>query len=98
MKKMLQFISDEGKQELQENYGNISTTSVGTILRKVVELEQQKADLFFGERSFDVNDLMRVDDNGRGVISILRLIDIQNRPKLFSTFLLCLLANIQYIS
>ena len=94
MKKMLQFISNEGKQELQQNYGNISTSSVGTILRKVVELEQQKADIFFGERSFDVNDLMRIDDNGRGIISIIRLADIQDKPKLFSTFLLCLLAEI----
>ena len=94
MKKMLQFISNEGKQELQDNYGNISTTSVGTILRKVVELEQQKADMFFGERSFDVNDLVRIDEEGRGIVSIMRLSDIQSRPKLFSTFLLCLLAEI----
>ncbi len=94
MKKMLQFISNEGKQELQDNYGNISTTSVGTILRKVVELEQQKADMFFGERSFDVNDLVRIDDQGRGLVSIMRLSDIQSKPKLFSTFLLCLLAEI----
>ena len=94
MKKMLQFISNEGKQELQDNYGNISTTSVGTILRKVVELEQQKADMFFGERSFEVEDLVKIDDKGRGIISIMRLADIQNKPKLFSTFLLCLLAEI----
>jgi len=94
MKKMLQFISNEGKKELQESYGNISTSSVGTILRKVVELEQQKADMFFGERSFDVNDLVRIDENGRGIVSIMRLTDIQNKPKLFSTFLLSLLAEI----
>jgi DNA helicase HerA-like ATPase len=94
MKKMLQFTSNEGKQELQDNYGNISTTSVGTILRKIVELEQQKADMFFGERSFDVNDLVRIDDQGRGIVSIMRLSDIQSKPKLFSTFLLCLLAEI----
>ncbi len=94
MKKMLQFISNEGKQELQDNYGNISTTSVGTILRKVVELEQQKADMFFGERSFEVSDLVRIDDQGRGIVSIMRLSDIQSKPKLFSTFLLCLLAEI----
>lgn len=94
MKKMLQFISNEGKQELQDNYGNISTTSVGTILRKVVELEQQKADMFFGEKSFEVSDLVRIDDQGRGIVSIMRLSDIQSKPKLFSTFLLCLLAEI----
>jgi len=93
-KKMLQYISDEGKEEIEKTYGKISTTSTGTILRKVIELEQQKADTFFGEVSFDVNDLMRIDDQGRGVISMLRLTDIQNRPKLFSTFLLCLLVEI----
>ncbi len=94
MIKMLQFISDEGKSELQKSYGNIATTSVGTILRKVIELEQQGADVFFGEKSFEVEDLMRTDDKGRGVVSIIRLTDIQSRPKLFSTFLLCLLVEI----
>ncbi len=94
MIKMLQYISNEGKSELQKSYGNIATTSVGTILRKVIELEQQGADVFFGEKSFEVEDLMRTDDKGRGVVSIIRLTDIQSRPKLFSTFLLCLLVEI----
>lgn len=93
-KKILQYASNEGKQEIEKEYGNISTTSLGTILRKVIELEQQGADKFFGERSFDVDDLLRLDENGNGVISVLRLIDLQNRPKLFSTFMLCLLAEI----
>jgi hypothetical protein len=57
-------------------------------------LEQQGADLFFGETSFDVDDLLRQDENGNGYISIIRLVDIQNRPKLFSTFMLSLLAEI----
>lgn len=94
MIKMLQYISNEGKTELQKSYGNIATTSVGTILRKVIELEQQGADVFFGEKSFEVEDLLRTDDKGRGVVSIIRLTDIQSRPKLFSTFLLCLLVEI----
>ncbi len=94
MIKMLQYISNEGKTELQKSYGNIATTSVGTILRKVIELEQQGADVFFGEKSFEVEDLLRTDDEGRGVVSIIRLTDIQSRPKLFSTFLLCLLVEI----
>lgn len=93
-KRLLQFITDEGKDEVEKMYGKISAVSAGTILRKVIELEQQKADQFFGEVSFDVNDLMRIDDKGRGVISMLRLTDIQSRPKLFSTFLLCLLVEI----
>ncbi|MCL6494079.1 MAG: DUF853 domain-containing protein [Ignavibacterium sp.] len=93
-KKILQYASNEGKAEIEKDYGKISTTSLGTILRKVIELEQQGADKFFGERSFEVEDLLRVDENGNGVISVLRLIDLQNRPKLFSTFMLCLLAEI----
>lgn len=93
-KKVLQFSTDEGKEEIQSEYGRISTASTGAILRKIIELEQQGGDLFFGERSFEVDDLTRIDAQGRGVISILRLTDIQDRPKLFSTFMLQLLAEI----
>lgn len=93
-KKVLQFSTDEGKEEVQREYGRISTASTGAILRKIIELEQQGGDLFFGERSFEVDDLTRIDEEGRGVISILRLTDIQDRPKLFSTFMLQLLAEI----
>ncbi|MDO7171834.1 helicase HerA-like domain-containing protein [Mariniflexile sp. AS56] len=93
-KKILQYATQEGKAEFDEAYGRISTASTGAILRKVVELEQQGADTFFGETSFDVDDLLRVDNSGRGYINILRLTDIQDRPKLFSTFMLSLLAEI----
>ena len=93
-KKILQYATQEGKAEFTESYGRISTASTGAILRKVIELEQQGADLFFGEKSFDTQDLLRIDDNGRGYINILRLTDIQDRPKLFSTFMLSLLAEI----
>ncbi|CAM1346745.1 helicase HerA-like domain-containing protein [Tenacibaculum crassostreae] len=93
-KKILQYVTEEGKEEIQSEYGRISTASTGAILRKVVEIEQQGGDLFFGEKSFEVDDLTRVDENGRGVISVLRLTDIQDRPKLFSTFMLQLLAEV----
>lgn len=93
-KKMLQYATQEGKAEFEDEYGRVSTSSTGAILRKVVELEQQGADLFFGEASFEVNDLLRIDENGRGYINIIRLTDIQDRPKLFSTFMLSLLAEI----
>ncbi len=92
--KVLQYISDEGKAELEKTYGKISTTSTGTILRKVIELQQQRADVFFGEKSFEVDDLMRINDDGRGMISIVRVTDLQDRPKLFSTFMLQLLAEL----
>ncbi len=69
--KVLQYISDEGKSEIEKSYGKIATSSTGTILRKVIELQQQGADNFFGEPSFEVNDLMKVADNGKGMINIL---------------------------
>lgn len=92
--KVLQYIGDEGKQEIEKAYGKISTTSTGTILRKVVELQQQGADRFFGETSFEVEDLMRISSDGRGMVHVLRVTDMQDRPKLFSTFMLQLLAEL----
>ncbi len=92
--KVLQYVSDEGKAEIEKTYGKISTSSTGTILRKVIELQQQGADLFFGERSFEVDDLMRINNDGRGMVSIVRVTDLQDRPKLFSTFMLQLLAEL----
>ena len=94
IKKVIHYITEEGKQEIEESYGKIATSSTGTILRKIIELEQQGGDLFFGEMSFDTTDLMRFDENGKGYINIIRLTDIQDKPKLFSTFMLSLLAEI----
>ncbi|MBK6572212.1 MAG: DUF853 family protein [Saprospiraceae bacterium] len=93
-KKVLQFVSNEGKEEIEKEFGAVSSASVGTIMRKIIELEQQGATGFFGERSFEVEDLCRVDKQGRGVISILRAADIQDKPKFFSTFMLQMLAEI----
>ncbi len=93
-KKVLGYIGEEGKEKIEKTYGKVSTTSTSTILRKVIELEQQGAELFFGELSFDVEDLIRIDKNGYGYISVFKLTDIQDRPKLFSTFMLSLLAEI----
>jgi hypothetical protein len=93
-KKVLQFVTNEGKEEIQAEYGRISTSSTGAILRKIIEIEQQRGDLFFGEKSFDVEDLTRVNEDGQGLISVLRLTDIQDKPKLFSTFMLQLLAEV----
>jgi DNA helicase HerA-like ATPase len=93
-KKVLQYLGNEGKAEIEAEYGQFSSMTAGTILRKVVELEQQGAESFFGEISFDVNDLTRMDENGYGVINVVRLSDIQDRPKLFSTFMLQMMAEI----
>ena len=92
--RVIQFLSEEGKDEFENNYGRMSTTSLGTIMRKVIELQQQGADVFFGETSFDIDDLMRIDSQGRGMISVLRVMDLMDRPKLFSTFMLNLLAEL----
>lgn len=92
--KTLQWAANEGKEELSGAYGNISPSSVGTIMRKVIELQQQGADHFFGERSFEVEDLMRISDDGRGMVSIVRVTDMQDKPKLFSTFMLQMLSEL----
>ena len=92
--KVLQYTGDQGKGEIEKIYGKVSTVSLGTILRKIIELQQQGADHFFGEPSFDVNDLLRIDEKGKGMINIIRVTDMQDRPKLFSTFLLQMLAEI----
>ncbi len=93
-RKILQWITGEGKEEIEADYGRISTASTGAIMRRIVELETQGAELFFGETSFDVEDLTRIDENGRGMVSIIRLTDVQDKPKLFSTFMLQLLAEV----
>ena len=92
--KTLQFITNEGKEDFQKEYGRVSTASVGAIVRKMIALEQQGADIFFGEPSFEVDDLVRINSKGEGIISILRLTDLQDRPQLFSTFMMSLLAEI----
>jgi DNA helicase HerA-like ATPase len=85
--------SDEGKAEMAE-YGGVATATVGVIVRKIVELEQQEADAFFGSPEFEASDFLRVADDGRGIISILELADMQDRPALFSTFMMWLLASL----
>ena len=94
LKKIVLFATDHGKDEFEKSYGRMSKASTGTILRKIVALEQQGADLFFGEPSFEVMDLVRKTPEGKGYVNIIRLNDIQEKPKLFSTFMLSLLAEI----
>ena len=97
LKKVLQYLTTDGKEAFEAEYGKIMTTSTGTIMRKLVELEQQGATEFFGEPSFDVEDLLRVNADGQGIVHALRLTDIQDKPKLFSSFMLQLLAEIYAI-
>ena len=94
LKKVLNYLSEgSGAAEIKENYGKISPATAGTILRKIVALEQQGINQIFGEKSFDIEDLMEKVD-GRGIISILNVSDVQQQPAIFSTFMLSLLAEL----
>ena len=93
-KKALHYLTNDGKNDIKEHYGAISTSTASVILRKLIELEEQGSEHFFGEVSFDTNDLIRIDENGKGYVNIIRLNDIQDRPKMFSTFMLSLLGEI----
>jgi uncharacterized protein len=96
LKKVISYLSSgTGAAEIKESYGSISSATSGTILRKIVTLEQQGLSQIFGERSFDIQDLFNRTD-GKGVISLLNIVDVQNQPALYSTFLLSLLAEIFY--
>lgn len=94
LKKVLNYLSEgAGAAEIKESYGKISPATAGTILRKIVALEQQGVNQIFGEKSFEIDDLLEKVD-GRGVISILNVSDVQQQPAVFSTFMLALLAEI----
>ncbi len=96
LKAVLQFLtSDEGKPALSE-YGGMSGATVGVLLRKMVELESQGADVFFGEPEFDVHDLLHTTSDGRGVVTCLELADVQDKPLLWSTFTMWLLAELYH--
>ncbi len=93
LKKVLNYLSDgTGAAEIKEAYGKISPATAGTILRKIVVLEQQGVNQIFGEKSFDIDDLFEKVD-GRGIISLLNVSDVQSQPAIFSTFMLALLAE-----
>ncbi len=85
--------SDEGKGELK-SIGGLSAATVGVILRSLITFSDQGADAFFGEPEFDTADLLRVTGDGRGVVSLLELPNLQDRPAIFSTFLMWLLADL----
>ena len=90
----LKFLSsDEGKPALEE-YGGFSKATIGVLLRSIVELESTGADAFFGEPEFDVHDLMRTTEDGHGIVTLLELADVMDRPRLFSTFMLWMLAQL----
>ena len=94
LRAVIQFLdSDEGKPELK-TIGGVSTATAGVLLREIANLQAQGADEFFGEPAFDTADLLATAADGRGVISCLELPDLQDRPRLFSTFIMWLLADL----
>jgi DNA helicase HerA-like ATPase len=94
LREVLKFLSsDDGKAEL-EGIGGLSSATAGVLLRKIIELEDQGGDAFFGEPELDVADLLRLTPEGQGVISCLELAAVQDKPRLFSTFLMWLLAEL----
>jgi DNA double-strand break repair helicase HerA and related ATPase len=96
LRALLQFLgSEEGKAALSQ-YGGMSSASVGVLLRKMVELESQGAERFFGEPEFDVQDMLRTTSDGRAVVTCLELPDVADKPRLFSTFMMWLLAELYH--
>ena len=95
LRAVLQHLTGAGAGELAE-YGGMSRQTVGVLLREMVELEQQGAGAFFGEPEFDLNDLLQVSPDGRGVMSVLELQDVQDKPALSSTFMMWMLARLYY--
>jgi DNA helicase HerA-like ATPase len=90
----LKFLSsDEGKPILEE-YGGMSNASVGVLLRSIIVLQQEGVDAFFGEPEFEVSDLLRTTPDGQGIVSILELSDVMDQPRMFSTFMLWMLAQL----
>jgi DNA helicase HerA-like ATPase len=85
--------SDEGKVELKD-MGGLAQATVGVLLRELIGFSDQGADLFFGEPEFQTSDFLRTTADGRGVISLLELPNLVDRPALFSTFLMWLLADL----
>ena len=90
----LKFLSSDDGKPILADYGGMSPASVGVLLRSLVVLEQQGADVFFGEPEFDVHDLLRTTPEGAGIVSVLELRDVMDKPSLFSTFMLWMLAQL----
>jgi DNA helicase HerA-like ATPase len=94
LRAVVQFLtSDEGKADLK-NLGGLSSSTAGVILRELIAFQDQGADAFFGEPEFESADLMRTTPDGKGLISLVELPNLQDRPAVFSTFLMWLLADL----
>lgn len=93
LRAMLNYVADHA-EELSSYYGNIPSRSIGAILRSLVTLEQQGGKIFFGEPSLEINDFLRTNPAGQGVINVLNATKLFNQPTLYSTVLLSLLSEL----
>ena len=84
----------ENASELSGKYGNVAKPTVGAIQRQLLSFEAQGADLFFGEPALEIDDFLKVDDQGRGMVNVLAADQLMRSPKLYATFLLWLLAEL----
>ena len=90
----LKFLESDAGKPVLDDLGGISSASLGVILRSIVTIEQEGADVFFGEPEFDVDDLLRTTPDGRGMVTLLEVADVMDRPRLYSTFVLWMLAQL----
>lgn len=93
LRAMVQFVGENAKK-FKTEYGNVSAASIGAIQRGLLTIEEQGGDKFFGEPMLDISDLIQTDSEGRGVMNILAADQLYNNPKLYSTFLLWMLAEL----
>ena len=93
LRAMLQNVADRAA-ELRTTYGNVSAATIGAIQRRLLQLESQGAERFFGEPMLDVHDLIRCDANGRGMVNILAADKLMQAPRLYAVFLLWMLADL----
>ncbi len=92
----LKFLGSDDAKAVLADYGGISPASLGVIQRSIITLGQQGADVFFGEPEFDVDDLLRMTPDGQGIVNVLELADVMDKPALFSTFMLWMLAQLYH--
>ena len=89
LREVLKFLGTEEGQAAVAELGGVAKPTLGVLLRKLVELEEQGVAGLFGEPAFDVNDLLRTDASGKGIVTLLELADVADRPRVFSTFMMC---------
>ena len=93
LKQVINFVNDN-RDEISKNYGNVASQSLSAISRKLLFIEDAGGDLFFGEPAIDINDLVRTDTSGRGIVNILNASKLISNPLLYSMLLLYLLSEI----